>query len=71
VGKKRKNAVRTADMGMSSRGKGVFSTNFPELITEVAPLVTDVPTSWNAKIPRVRWAQKAGSFSRRMIVTRM
>ena len=57
--------------GMSSRGKGVFSSNFPELITEVAPLMTEVSTSWNAKIPRVRWAKKAGSFSLRMIVTRM
>jgi hypothetical protein len=49
----------------------VFSSNLPELVTEVAPLVTEVPTSWNAKIPRVRWAKKAGSFSRRMIVTRI
>ena len=71
MGRKRKNAVRTADMGMSSRGKGVFSSNLPELVTEVAPLVTEVPTSWNAKIPRVTWAKRAGSFSRRMIVTRI
>ena len=40
------------------------------IVTEVAPLVIEVPTSWKANIPRVRWAKKAGSLWRRMIVTR-
>jgi hypothetical protein len=38
--------------GMSSRGKGVFSSNFPELVTEVAPLVTEVPTSLECEDPQ-------------------
>jgi hypothetical protein len=41
VGRKRKNAVRTADNGMSNRGNGVFNSNLPELVTEVAPLVIE------------------------------
>src|SRR4051812_1482894 len=41
VGRKRKNAVRTADNGISNRGNGVFNSSLPELVTEVAPLVTE------------------------------
>ena len=67
VGRKRKNAVRTADRGKGSRGKGVFSSNSQELVTEVAPLVTEVPTSWNAT--QSEMGEKA--FSRRMIVNRV
>ncbi len=71
VGRKRKNAVRTADSGISSRGKGVFSSNLPELVTDVAPLVIEYRPAGTRRSPRVRWAKKAGSLCRRMIVTRM
>jgi hypothetical protein len=47
---------------------GVFNRSLPELAIQVAPLVTEVAPSWKANSPRVRWAKKAGSCCRRMIV---
>ncbi len=68
--RKRKKAVRTAESGMASRGNAVLMSSLPEVVTEVDPLVMAVDTMLNANRPRVRWVKKAGSCSRRMIVTR-
>ena len=38
VGRNRQNAVRTADSGISSRGKAVLISSRPEPVTDVAPL---------------------------------
>src|SRR4029453_13482857 len=67
VGRNRQNAERTAANGISSRGKGVLRRGLPGRVAEVAPLVTEVLTSWNANNANVRWAKKVGSFSLRMI----
>ncbi len=37
VGRNRKNAVRTADRGISSRGNDMFITRLPPPVTEPAP----------------------------------
>ena len=69
VGRNRKNAVRTADSGISSRGNGVFISSLPEETTERVPVVIAVATMLNANRPRVRWAKNDGSCRPRMMVT--
>jgi hypothetical protein len=39
VGRNRKNAVRTAENGISNRGKAMFITNRPPPVIEAAPAV--------------------------------
>ncbi len=50
--------MRTADSGISSRGKAVLISSLPELVTEVAPEVIDGRDQVNAKMASVRWAKK-------------
>ena len=69
MGRKRKNAVRTADKGISSRGNGVFISSLPEVTTEVEPLLMAVETMLNANRFRHRWVKKAGSWDPRITVT--
>jgi hypothetical protein len=69
VGRKRKNAVRTADSGIRSRGKAVLINSLPEPVTEVEPLVTEVETTVKANRLNVRWVNSEESWSPRMMVT--
>ena len=69
VGRNRQNAVRTADSGISSRGKAVLISSRPEPVTDVAPLDAAVCTMVIANSARVRWVNSSGSCRCRMIVT--
>ena len=69
VVRNRKKAVRTADSGISSRGKAVLISSLPEVVTDDAPDVIEVETSVYAKMARVRCARKLGSWFLRMMVT--
>lgn len=57
VGRKRTKAVRTADSGISSRGKAVLISSRPDRTTEVLPAATAVFISVNKNRFSVRCAK--------------
>ena len=69
VGRNRQNAVRTADSGISSRGKAVLISSRPEPVTDVAPVEAAACTMVMANSASVRWVNSSGSCRCRMIVT--
>ena len=59
VGRKRMNAVITADSGSSARGNAELRISRPPLVTDRTPTVIEFCTIWNRNSPATRCAKNS------------